>query len=187
MPRPTPGDLTMPALRLAALAACLLGPCRTSFAETADETITRWYCHAGRRQRGRAGQGAVRQCRDQARPTSASRRARPNSSARWASGASRSPAAASATRSRRAEGDATTVLACYDFAENDISDARDVSDRRRADRRELPSRVSPRTATPIERPATATDAAILADGCGEATACLHPHIPFHRLGYPIPP
>ena len=109
----------MSALRLLAVVVTVFSTLSPSFAETAEETITRWYAMlVAANEDGLAkvlADNAVIRLED-------IRRTQNKTEFLGTIGEWRIAIAGGGIRHKveKAEGDATTVLACYDFAENDI-------------------------------------------------------------------
>lgn len=109
----------MPALRIIAVVMTLASGVLPSLAETSEETITRWYAMLiAANEDGLAkvlADNAVIKLEDIGRTQSKTEFL--GTMSEW-----RIAIAGGGIRHKvvKAEGDATTVLACYDFAENDI-------------------------------------------------------------------
>lgn len=109
----------MSAIRAAALAACLLATAAPSFAASADDTITRWYAMLTAANED----GLAKALADDAmiRLTDINV-VRNKTEFLGTLGEWRIAIAGGGIRHKveQTEGEVTTVLACYDFAENDI-------------------------------------------------------------------
>jgi hypothetical protein len=109
----------MPVLRFAALATALLAMAAPSSAETADETITRWYAMLVAANE----EGLAKALSDKAVIKLSDIGVTQNKTEFLGTmGEWRIAIAGGGIRHKveRTDGDTTTVLACYDFAENDI-------------------------------------------------------------------
>ena len=109
----------MSAIRAAALIACLLATVAPSFASSADDTITRWYAMLTAANED----GLAKALADDAKIRLTDINVvRSKTEFLGTLGEWRIAIAGGGIRHKveKTEGDVTTVLACYDFAENDI-------------------------------------------------------------------
>ena len=155
----------------------LLGADAVACRRAADEIITRWYSMLVAANED----GLATLLSDEAVIKLAGRRHHaeqdPVPRHARASGASRSPAAASGTRSRRPRATSPTVLACYDFAENDILMRETFKIDGRPDRRE---HAEPQIAERLQRLLSGLTASLLRHAA-PSMAALRGHLSFPAL------